>query len=99
MKARHVISTIAVVLTVVAGAAKAQTTDLRRLQTKNDALAWEAVGRLDIGGAGHCYRRRRVSRVFCAAVTRMVRTLCNSRLVRLKASCTVRLNSLPWLVA
>ncbi|MEP5728824.1 MAG: trypsin-like peptidase domain-containing protein [Sulfitobacter sp.] len=36
-----------------AGAAVAQNTNLRRLATKNDALVWEAVGRLDLGG-GFC---------------------------------------------
>ena len=54
MNARHVISAIAVALTLAAGAAKAQTTNLRQLDTKNDALAWEAVGRLDIGRSGYC---------------------------------------------
>ncbi|KIN62547.1 Serine protease-like protein [Sulfitobacter noctilucicola] len=32
----------------------AQSSKLRALDTKNDALAWEAVGRLDIGPSGFC---------------------------------------------
>ncbi|MEM6939092.1 MAG: S1 family peptidase [Pseudomonadota bacterium] len=36
------------------GSLAAQSTDLRRLATENDALAWQSVGRLDISGSGFC---------------------------------------------
>lgn len=36
------------------GDAGAQSTDLRTLGTKNDALAWQSVGRLDVRGKGYC---------------------------------------------
>jgi protease YdgD len=39
---------------VVASAAFAQDARLRRLNTVDDGRAWEAVGRLDIGGSGFC---------------------------------------------
>lgn len=39
---------------VVASAAFAQDATLRRLDTQDDGRAWEAVGRLDIGGTGFC---------------------------------------------
>lgn len=46
---------VCVVLAVLsAGAALAQDAGLQKLQTGNDAGPWEAVGRLDIGGAGFC---------------------------------------------
>lgn len=45
-----------VVLSFVIGVqtAQAQTTKLRTLGTENDALAWQAVGRLDMNGKGFC---------------------------------------------
>jgi len=39
---------------VVASAAFAQDERLRRLNTGDDGRAWQAVGRLDIGGTGFC---------------------------------------------
>jgi len=39
---------------VVASAAFAQDARLRRLNTGDDGRAWQAVGRLDIGGTGFC---------------------------------------------
>lgn len=52
MRAVAIIGAIA--LTLMAGMAGAQNTSLRTLGTKNDALAWEAVGRLDIAKGGYC---------------------------------------------
>lgn len=45
---------IALFTVLVAGPALAQSTKLRKLDTENDALAWQAVGRLDIGKDGYC---------------------------------------------
>ena len=45
---------LAVILVLVATVAQAQSTSLRKLNTENDALAWQAVGRLDIKGSGYC---------------------------------------------
>lgn len=54
-KKRIFTGALAVLGVVLSGAmAQAQSTKLRTLGTKNDALAWEAVGRLDIGGKGYC---------------------------------------------
>ncbi|KHA53857.1 trypsin-like serine peptidase [Sulfitobacter geojensis] len=39
---------------MLGGAADAQSTKLRKLGTQNDALAWQSVGRLDIGRSGYC---------------------------------------------
>lgn len=43
----------ALAVSLIASVAQAQTTRLRSLGTENDALAWQAVGRLDIRG-GYC---------------------------------------------
>lgn len=45
---------LAIMSLVVASTAFAQDSDLRRLTTGDDAKAWEAVGRLNIGGTGFC---------------------------------------------
>lgn len=42
------------VVLLATGGAIAQDGALRKLETGNDANPWEAVGRLDIGGAGFC---------------------------------------------
>ncbi len=42
------------VLGLGAGAADAQSTKLRALDTRNDALAWQSVGRLDMKNGGYC---------------------------------------------
>jgi protease YdgD len=42
------------IATVIASAAFAQDARLKRLDSGVDARAWEAVGRLDIGGSGFC---------------------------------------------
>lgn len=39
---------------LIASAGHAQSTKLRKLDTQNDVLAWQSVGRLDIGKAGFC---------------------------------------------
>jgi protease YdgD len=39
---------------LLANPAQAQSTKLRQLNTGNDALAWQSVGRLDIGKNGYC---------------------------------------------
>jgi len=44
----------AAALALPATDAGAQNTKLRTLDTRNDALAWQAVGRLDIAGSGKC---------------------------------------------
>lgn len=41
-------------LLLAAGSSGAQTTDLKRLTLRGDALGWEAVGRLDIDRTGFC---------------------------------------------
>ena len=41
-------------LCLCAGFAQAQSTDLKRLETQNEARGWQAVGRLDIGKRGFC---------------------------------------------
>lgn len=41
-------------LMLMAMTASAQTTSLRSLDTQNDALAWQAVGRLDWNAGGYC---------------------------------------------
>lgn len=43
-----------IVAVVVSSAAFAQDAGLRRLDTGDDGRAWQAVGRLDIGGSGFC---------------------------------------------
>lgn len=45
---------LSIMALVVASAALAQDARLRRLNTGDDGAAWEAVGRLDIGGTGFC---------------------------------------------
>ena len=45
---------VAGLLAVLAMPAFAQTTSLRSLDTRNDALAWQAVGRLDWQNGGYC---------------------------------------------
>ena len=45
---------LSIMVLVVSTAALAQDARLRRLNTHNDGAAWEAVGRLDIGGTGFC---------------------------------------------
>lgn len=42
------------IVAIAATAAWAQDMQLRSLETQNDGRAWEAVGRLDIGGQGFC---------------------------------------------
>ncbi|KIN65505.1 Serine protease-like protein [Sulfitobacter noctilucae] len=54
MKIFNIIAGLSVALCLNAGVAAAQSTKLRSLDTRNDALAWEAVGRLDIARKGHC---------------------------------------------
>lgn len=44
----------AALIAACATTAQAQSTKLRALDTENDALAWQAVGRLDIGREGYC---------------------------------------------
>ncbi len=44
----------AALVTALTTTAQAQSTRLRALDTENDALAWQAVGRLDIGREGYC---------------------------------------------
>lgn len=39
---------------VFASTAAAQTTKLRKIDSELDAMAWQAVGRLDVSGAGFC---------------------------------------------
>lgn len=51
MRARWI---IAAVVALWAGTVDAQNTSLRELGNQNEALAWEAVGRLDISGRGFC---------------------------------------------
>ena len=45
---------LSIMALVVASAAFAQDSRLRRLNTGDDGRAWQAVGRLDIGGTGFC---------------------------------------------
>ena len=45
---------LSLIATVVTSAAFAQDARLKRLDSGVDATAWEAVGRLDIGGTGFC---------------------------------------------
>jgi len=45
---------LSIIALVVASAAFAQDARLRRLNTGDDGRAWQAVGRLDIGGTGFC---------------------------------------------
>jgi protease YdgD len=45
---------LSIVALVVASSAAAQDARLRRLSTGEDAKAWQAVGRLNIGGTGFC---------------------------------------------
>ena len=44
----------ALILTLLAGPALGQSSDLRRLTLRQDTLGWEAVGKLDVAGAGYC---------------------------------------------
>lgn len=53
MTVRAHILRIALALSLIAPMAAAQSTKLRSLGTENDALAWQAVGRLDLKG-GYC---------------------------------------------
>lgn len=39
---------------ILGSVAEAQSTKLRKLRTQNDALAWQSVGRLDVGRSGYC---------------------------------------------
>lgn len=52
MRLKLIFSVLSLVL--AAGTSVAEDADLRKLQTGNDASPWEAVGRLDISGAGFC---------------------------------------------
>ena len=45
---------LAVCATVLATPVQSQSTKLRKLNTENDALAWQSVGRLDVGKNGYC---------------------------------------------
>ncbi len=54
MRVLNIIAGLSVALCLNIGPAAAQSTKLRSLDTRNDALAWEAVGRLDIARQGHC---------------------------------------------
>lgn len=45
---------VAYVLCLCAGFAQAESTNLKRLETQNEARGWQAVGRLDIGNRGFC---------------------------------------------
>ncbi|WP_390911958.1 trypsin-like serine protease [Pseudosulfitobacter sp. SM2401] len=45
---------LAVLLCLLGVTAQAQTTDLKRLGTENEALNWQAVGRLELAGRGFC---------------------------------------------
>jgi V8-like Glu-specific endopeptidase len=45
---------LSIIALVVTSAAVAQDARLKRLNTGDDGRAWEAVGRLDIGGTGFC---------------------------------------------
>ncbi len=44
----------ALLATLIAGPAAADTTGLRRLTERDDLLGWEAVGRVDLGEDGYC---------------------------------------------
>lgn len=48
------ITAVALCALIFGGAAEADSTKLRKLGTKNDALAWQSVGRLDLGRNGYC---------------------------------------------
>ncbi len=50
----HITATLALCTAVLAMPVQAQSTKLRALNTENDALAWQSVGRLDIGKNGYC---------------------------------------------
>ncbi|MGC1504964.1 MAG: trypsin-like serine protease [Sulfitobacter sp.] len=54
MKMFAYIAVVALFALMSGGAADAQSTKLRKLGTQNDALAWQSVGRLDIGSGGYC---------------------------------------------
>lgn len=54
MKGIAQIAALALCAMVAGGAVVAETTKLRKLGTKNDALAWQSVGRLDLGHSGYC---------------------------------------------
>jgi|TARA_B110000902_G_scaffold167604_1_gene191249 V8-like Glu-specific endopeptidase len=45
---------LSIMTLVIGSAAFAQDARLKRLDTRDDGRAWEAVGRLDIGGSGFC---------------------------------------------
>ena len=45
---------LSIMALVVTTTAFAQDSKLRRLTTGDDAEAWEAVGRLNVGGTGFC---------------------------------------------
>ena len=51
---RFAIAAVAFGMVVAGGGLQAQSTQLRTLSTENDALAWQSVGRLDVGGSGFC---------------------------------------------
>ena len=46
--------TLAICTALLASPIGAETTKLRKLNTQNDALAWQSVGRLDVGKNGYC---------------------------------------------
>lgn len=50
----RVIVTAGLCLALLAQPALAQSTKLRKLNTENDALAWQSVGRLDVANEGYC---------------------------------------------
>lgn len=48
------VTSLLIAMIFAAGTAAAQDSSLQRLDTGDDGRAWEAVGRLDIGGRGFC---------------------------------------------
>ena len=48
------VTSLMIALIFATGMASAQDSSLQRLDTGDDGRAWEAVGRLDIGGRGFC---------------------------------------------
>lgn len=54
MRPTAILSGALLALGLMASATTAQTTNLRKLDTENDARVWQAVGRLDTRGSGYC---------------------------------------------
>ncbi len=46
---------ITYLLCLSAGFAQADSTNLKKLETQNEARGWQAVGRLDIANSGFCW--------------------------------------------